>query len=522
MKKFFLALAASAAAIASPASATWREASTKHFLIYSEQSEGELRNFASRLERYDSAMRADRGIKDSDRGAANRLTIFVVDSTTQVQKLAGDKKGVVAGFYDARAGASVAFMPRRIGTGGANEMDAEGILRHEYAHYFMFENFATLAFPQWFSEGFAEFNAGARVNPDGSVDLGLPALHRAYGLTRVTSLTMKDLLEPDMKKFTPAEGDAFYGRAWELTHMLTFDPKRSGQLGKFLLALNQGQSGIEAAKTAFGNLDRLEVDLQSYLKRASFAYKTIPAANVTAGEIAVRQLSAAENAAMPIKLVSKRGVDRKRALELVPKARQAAAPFPDDYAAQIMLAEAEFDAGNFAEADAAADRAMAANKSAVAPLLYKGYVAMERARAAKATDDATWRGVRRWFATANRLDPMNPQPLISFYKTFSAAGQKATPNAIAGLHQAYLIAPQDKELRLLAARQFLTDGDAARAREALGPLSYDPHSSPASVEFAQKVLEKLKTGGPAEALAEWERLNKEAAAKAAAAKTSDS
>lgn len=510
MKKLILALAA----VASPASATWREASTKHFVIYSEQSERELRDFATRLERYDSAMRADRGVADVDRGPANRLTVFAVENATAVQRLAGDKGGTIAGFYEPRAGRSVAFMPRRLGNGGEHDVDGEYVLRHEYAHYFMFENFSSIAFPRWFSEGFAELNAGARVNGDGSVDLGLPATHRVYGLKFVMTFTINDLLEPRGKKFSPAELDAFYGRAWLLTDMLTFDPRRKGQLATFLLALNEGKSGMEAAKIAFGNISKLDVDMDSYLKRASFPYKTIPAANVSTGPIAMRQLTAGEEAAMPVRLVSNKGVNPQQAKELVGFARKRAAPYPNDHGAQMMLAEAELDADNYKEAEAAADRALAADRNSVQAHLYKGYAQMRQAKAAKTKDAATWRAVRHWFILANRLDPKNPEPLIAFYDTFQAAGESPSANAVAGLKTAYMLAPQDKDLRWKAARQFLVDGDAAQARIALGPIAYYPEARGGIVDYAAAVLETLKGGDVKAALAQMDHLIAEAKEKA--------
>ena len=53
-----LGMALAALAAATPAQAEWREATSKHFVIYSEDSEKSVREFATRLERFDAALRA--------------------------------------------------------------------------------------------------------------------------------------------------------------------------------------------------------------------------------------------------------------------------------------------------------------------------------------------------------------------------------------------------------------------------------------------------------------------------------
>jgi hypothetical protein len=164
------------------ASATWREASTPHFVIYSEESAESLRAFATRLERFDGAMRLMRGMGDPPIGPSNRLTIYVVPNVGSVQRIAGRHAANVAGFYVPRASGTIAVVPRSAGESGVFDMNAQTVLLHEYSHHFMMSEHATAAYPAWYIEGFAEFNATTEFNKDGSIGFGLPALHRAYGL----------------------------------------------------------------------------------------------------------------------------------------------------------------------------------------------------------------------------------------------------------------------------------------------------------------------------------------------------
>jgi hypothetical protein len=167
--------------VSAPAQAAWRQASTAHFVIYSDDSEKSLREFAARLERYDAAMRHVRGLPDPAISPGNRLTVFVLPSIAAVQKLYGRGRGSVGGFYTGRVDGSYAVTPRRGGSSDAADNTEQIVLLHEYAHHFMMQNYPG-AFPAWLIEGYAEFHSTASFEKDGSIGIGLPANHRAYGL----------------------------------------------------------------------------------------------------------------------------------------------------------------------------------------------------------------------------------------------------------------------------------------------------------------------------------------------------
>jgi tetratricopeptide (TPR) repeat protein len=97
--------------------------------------------------------------------------------------------------------------------------------------------------------------------------------------------------------------------------------------------------------------------------------------------------------------------------------------------AQATLAEAEYDAGNYKEAEAAADRAIAADPKLIDGLIYKAMARMALVEEDKAAGPAQWAQVRKLIAAANRLDPDDPEPLMLFYRSFSAEGREPTKNA---------------------------------------------------------------------------------------------
>ena len=490
---------------AGPANAKWREASSEHFLIYSEESPESLRKFATRLERYDAAMRYTRNLPGRDPGPANRLAIYVVPSAGAVQKLAGGRDDFIVGFYVPRASGSVAFIPRRFGEGHRGDLDPETVLLHEYAHHFLYDNYMA-AYPAWFSEGFAEFFSSAKFDDDGGVGLGLPATHRSYGLMGSNPLTVEQLVTHRGERLAEEQREAIYGRGWLLTHYLTFEPSRKGQMAQYLLALNSGKTGIEAATAAFGDLKKLGKELNAYLRRPKLSYIRVAPEAIRIAPVQVRELGPGEQAMMQVKLRSKRGVDSKGALVVLTDARRIAAPFASDASVQTTLAEAEYDAGYYKEAEAAADRALASNPKAVDALIYKAMARMELASGSR--DPATWKEIRRLVSAANAVDPEDPEPLILFYESYLRQGIAPTANAVQGLNYAYNLAPQDRDLRMRVARQYLVDGKSKEAREALSPIAFDPHGGTMG-KVATSLIALIDRGSAADVLKEWRRLEQE-------------
>jgi hypothetical protein len=425
-----------------------------------------------------------------------------------VEKLSSQKN--IGGFYIPRAEGSVAIIPRSTGADSKFEVGAETVLLHEYSHHFMMQNFAG-AYPAWFIEGFAEFASTVLWGRDGSANFGAPANHRAYGLVSGNPLPLDKLLDTSEMKLNDRQREAIYGRGWLLTHYLMFEPARKGQLSNYIVRLNKGEPSLEAGKAVFGDFKALDRELNSYLRRSTMMSLRLKPEDLPTGQIQIRDLPGSEEAMMDVRIVSRRGVNREQALALVPAARRAVLPFPDDAAVQAALAEAEYDAGNLAEAGAAADRAIKANPKFIDGLIYKGRVEMAAAIEAKKFDEPTWKAIRKWFVSANRVDPNDPEPLILFYQSFPAAGVQPTANATLGLVQALALAPQDRGLRLMVAHQYLMDGHGAEARSTLAPIAFDPHGGEAR-QTAAAVIETIDSAGAKAALERWQTLQKQAAA----------
>lgn len=499
MRILFRLLLASilAACMTSAAVAGWHEAKTKHFIIYADLDPGDLNLYAERLERFDQAVRVLRGMTDPPLTDSNRLTIYALRSEAAIAKLAGGSG--VAGFYAARTSGSVAFVPRRAGSTHTKlDLDTETIFFHEYAHHLQLQN-VSLALPAWVREGFAEFFATARVNDDGSVLIGSPPLHRAWGLNLDMGLSFESILGGTYGTLDSNGYEQLYGRGWLLVHYLTFEVKRRGQLGRYLSGIQNGLSLLDSAKAAFGDLEALDKDLNRYL-RGKLTGVRVAASRLSTGHVAIRSLTPGEAMIMDVRIRSKRGVTAKTAPGVAADARKAAAGFSADPFVQSTLAEAEYDAGNHAAAEAAADRALAADPNFVHALIYKGRARMEMA-IANPKQPADWKSIRSWFAKANKLDTENAEPLVLFYLSYVSAGLAPTKNAIDGLLYAVTLVPQDDGARLLAVRQLLIDSRLAEARVMFAPLAFNPHASADRVQARAKVMKAIADGDAKGALA---------------------
>ena len=488
-RRLLLATAVTLAA-AAPAWAEWYEASSKHFVVYSDDSLERVKEYTQRLERFDRALRVYYNDKDPDRGAAGRVVVYVVPTVDDVQKLRRN----AAGFWVPFA-VPISVMPRNTGAGGAYGFTPQAVMFHEYTHHWMLTSFSAAALPAWYTEGAAEFHATAQLRPDGSIIFGAPPTYRQYGVdTFKNQMPVESLLRATPGKLDELQSAALYGRGWLLTHYLNTDPGRRKQLSDYIFAINSGKT-IEQATPLLGNVSDLKLD--AYVRQPKFASILIPGDKLAVGEVKVRQLTPGEVAAMPAKIRSKSGVNQTTAPQVAVLARRIAAQWPADVAVQNELAEAEFDAASlgpaanavagYARAEAAADRALAADPKSVHALLYKGMAKEETAVVGGKTDAATWNEVRRWYLAANRIDTENAEPLIRFYESFGRAKQTPSKSAEGGALYAYALAPHYLPARLNATKVLLNQGKPKQARQALAPIAFQADSG------AAKELAKVMT-----------------------------
>lgn len=488
MTAIFRFLAAALALIAIPARAEWYEASSDHFVIYADDKEADIRKFAENLERYHSAMAYVLSAKLDKPSPSNRVTIFVVGGQRDMRELAGGNR-YVGGFYIPRAGGSRAFVQDIRNTKGYPHFSTI-VMLHEYAHHFLISS-SRFAQPRWLSEGSAEFFAAAGFNADGSLLIGRPAQHRGAELVFADPVHVRELLDPAIYEKERGKGyDAFYGKSWLLYHYLTFSEQRRGQLGKYLVNLFNAMPPLAAGEDAFGDLDVLERELGTYLRSRKMMTLVLPPEKLSLGSpMILRKLPPGEAAMMPIIIRSQRGVNDTEAAELLIEARAVAAKYPSDPGVLAALAEAEYDAGNDAEAIAAADAAITADPSRTNAYVQKGYALFRQAGEAEDKKEA-YAAAMKPFEALNAIENDHPLPLIYYYRSYAERGAKPPENARAALEHASRLAPFDQGLQLNAGMMLIKEGKFAIARTFLAPVAANPHGGGAA-EQAKKLIATL-------------------------------
>ena len=479
--------ALAALAAAAPAEAKWLMATSRHFVVYGDTSEEALRRQATELEHFDVMLRRFHGTGPDEDAEFNRVTVYVLPSVAAVQKLARTPNAY--GFYVPRVEGSIAFTPRASDS-GPGALNPRIVLFHEYAHHFLLGNSA-VAYPAWFVEGYAEF-CSTMMQKDGAYWLGAAANHRGYTLfAGGQPLSIPQLFAPP-SKMSEDQVFSLYARGWLLTHYLMFDAERRKQLARYLALFNAGKPSLDAATEAFGDLGQLDKALGAYLSRRRIPALSVPLANFPAPAIEVRPLTRGEEALIDYRMESTRGITAKTAGPLYAKAAVAAAPFGKDAVAQGWLAEMAYDAGNLDAAGAAADAAIAADPASSQALLYKARIHLARVMRDKATDPQRWTEARSSIIKANRAQPNDAAALALFYQTFLMERKPPSKGAVTGLYRAAELAPQDKGVRFLAARQLILDGQADDAKQVLRALASDPHSAPDG--GAARLLALLESG----------------------------
>ena len=499
MRKWRCVVAATLIPWGASAQAAWYRADSKHFIIYADESAQDLTAFATRLERFDRAVRFLREMDDPPVGDGNRLTVFVLPSVGAVQKLHGYGDRYVEGFYTPRASGSLAFVPRSTGPNLPGTLSADTIFFHEYSHHLMFQAIDK-PLPPWVVEGFAEFMSTVRFEKNGDIGIGLPAYHRAGGLALANSLPLQTMLSGDYVKLSPEQRESLYARGWLLVHYLTFEKSRTGQLDRYASLLAKGMPGLDAARAAFGDLKQLDHELNVYVNRNQLSYVKLNGAKFPAGDIQVQQLSEGASKVIMLRAQSKRGVSAQTAEPLAVQVRAVETRFPGDELVELTLAEAELNAGHHDASEGAADRALKANPKDPKALVIKGRSVLARARAGTGNQRReAFEEARQLFIAANKLDTEDPEPLMLFFTSFGEEGVKPTANAIAALHYASDLAPQDTGLRMNSAFEYLAEGEPAEAKRALIPVAYDPHGRELT-QIARSIIDKIDAGDAQAAL----------------------
>lgn len=478
------------------ASAEWHEATTRHFIVYSDAPEQELRQAATELEKCDHLLRLT---LDAPQDVPVKLKVYLMRDMEAVQETMGaGTGGGVAGYYTATSRGPIA-----VGLRIKDEEDWRGwnrqVLFHEYAHHMMLQHFPS-AFPSWYVEGFAEYYGTTKILPNDVIEVGHSASHRRIHASEGW-VPLKKLLTARSYRDIDNEVWAVYAQGWLLVHYLTDNPQRKGQLRKYLTAINRGVDYKTAMDAAFGpDAEELDKELRRYSYRGRLEALRITFPGIDVGPIQVRQLRAAEAALIRQEIALGRGIYAREAADFAEKVRKIAFRHPDDAHSYAVLAEAERLAGNRAAAEAAVARWLELQPGAPRALALKGRLEAEALAEAKSPDANRWAEARRLLADARKAAPADPLVLEAFYDVHALDGRLPPPRAQNALFKAMELVPQDDRLRYKVVADFERRGLVEAAIAAVMPMvsrAHSPDEEPDEKKRREKLEEKWREAGAA-------------------------
>lgn len=446
-----------------PANADWLKAESERFIVYSDGGEAKLHEFVQELEGFDRLLRMRLGLSP-DETPARKLPIYMVSSRRGLLQIRPGLAENVAGFYTATD--EDIF-------GVARRDQSMNILKHEYAHHFMMQNFS-YPYPGWFIEGFAEYYATVEIE-DSRALIGKYDENRTYWLQAASWMPMTELLS-NRPLQSAASRETYYPLAWLLTHWFVANPDRQTTLDAYLRDVGAGGDPVEAMQRATG-LSPVELSrsLRTYMK-GRIPYRimpvTLPKASVT-----VTRMPPSANDLLLLNQRLKIGVDDDRRAATAEEVRRVAARYPDDPLALLALGHAELHFGDTAAAEAPLQRLLTLEPQNVEALHYLIRARLKAAEDAESPEEISRlkTEARALLHRAYRVDAANYATLLLVAENRSGGEGYPNDNDVTVLEQAFSLAPQLGEARINLAQALMARDRNKEAAVLLEPLVNDPH-----------------------------------------------
>ena len=276
---------------------TWIEIRAPHFTVLTNAGEHEGRRIARQFEEVRAMFEQSFPKLRVDFGKPT--IVFALkneDSLKLLMPSYGQNKNAmkIASFYRVTYDRNYAVIRTDVTGSGENQFHA---LYHEYAHGLFRLNYRGL--PLWLDEGLAEYWGNSEIDSKearvGMVDARQIRYLQQNRLLPITTLVTLDGSSPLYN--TQDHAGLFYAESWLVVHYFqnADEQRNKGLLNKFLAALQTSDDPIEAAKQAFGDLKKLDENLDQYARRQMYIYQRVPLKlDISEKEFPSRTLSAAE------------------------------------------------------------------------------------------------------------------------------------------------------------------------------------------------------------------------------------
>ncbi len=161
---------------------------------------------------------------------------------------------------------------------GNQHGDERLVIYHEYLHYVMHNNYATL--PLWLHEGLAEYYSTFQVGKD-EARIGLPVPEHLLWLRQNSLIPLATLFKVDERSPEYNESSrrgGFYAESWALVHyLISGSPERRRQASEYLRLAQGGAPPDQLFARIFGSDPALlERELRAYVQKRLFNFSRAP------------------------------------------------------------------------------------------------------------------------------------------------------------------------------------------------------------------------------------------------------
>ena len=350
MPKYLFLPALILAAALSPArdkAESWIEVTSPHFTVLTNSNEKQGRRVLDQFERMRSVFHTAFPKMQVDPGAP--IVVLAIKDEKEF-------KALEPTAYLAKGSLKLGglFLPTPDKNYVLMRLDAEGdhpyaVVYHEYTHLLVKK--AAEWMPLWLNEGLAEFYQNTKIQ-DKDVVLGEPSGENILLLRRNPLLPLPTLFTVDHASpyyHEENKGSIFYAESWALVHYIYLKDQRehTRQLTDYQELLIQKVDPVTAATQAFGDLHKLQWELQRYVGQTSFpAIKMATHTEVDDSSFKTRDLPSAQADAVRADFLAynQRSADAQALLAHVLQED------PNNVSAQETLGFIEFSQGHWQEA----------------------------------------------------------------------------------------------------------------------------------------------------------------------------
>ena len=269
-KAVFLLLVACVPAWARNDAPVWLEVRSQHFTVITDSGEKQGRRVLDQFERMRWVFL--KLFPQAKVDPPSPIMVIAVKSQGDIRALEPEAylaKGqlTLAGLFLRTAEKNYVLM--RMGVDGEHPYST---VYHEYTHLVL----GTENMPLWLNEGLAEFFQNTDIeNKD--VRLGEPSPEDLVYLRQHSLIPLPMLFQVDANSpyyHEEEKGSVFYAEAWALTHYLEVTDYRehTNRLGAYLQLVNHQVDPVTAAAQAFGDLRKLQSQLDDYTMHARYMY----------------------------------------------------------------------------------------------------------------------------------------------------------------------------------------------------------------------------------------------------------